>query len=384
MTANTLGMTNFRNVEMANVDLSPNVNIILGDNAQGKTNLLEAMSVFALGKSFRASADRELIRFGSDWSELRLDFATDRRAGQDMRVRYVPGERKQQTVNGVTVAKQSDSLGIFRAVLFTPDHLELVKEAPELRRRFVDGAVCQLKPYFAGIVSSFNKVLGQRNALLKKASAGEKLSDTIDVWTQKLCELSVEIFRYRYWYIKHLAASAPIFYGGMTAGREDFFIKYTCIPAKNRLPETFSKPTGDICDGTIDFKSDALLKIYADHYNKHLPIDVKAGRTLSGPHRDDIHFFIDEQPVKLYGSQGQQRSVVLALKLAEGQVSYDLTNEHPLYLFDDILSELDKNRQEYILNQLNKRQMIVTSCNSEFFTGIEGANRIAVKDGTYT
>ncbi|MHC1695619.1 MAG: DNA replication/repair protein RecF [Eubacteriales bacterium] len=370
MEAKLLTLSNFRNVEHASVSFSPGVNIICGDNAQGKTNIIEALGIFASGKSFRAASERDMITFERDWSQINLCYNSSSRE-EGMSVKYFRHMKKQIKRNGVDITRLSDCFGAFRAVLFTPDHLELVKSSPEHRRRFADMAVCQIKPLYVSLLSRYNKTLEQRNALLKSGLAGEDISATLGLWTERLCLLAGEVGSLRRDYVSRLAHWAPRFYSEMTGGREEMAIEYL---------SQIGKAEGE---QAVPMGRQAVQDAYAALFEAKRGAECGAGVTLCGPHKDDIAITIDGHPARSFGSQGQQRSAVLALKLAEGQISEEECGERAVFLLDDILSELDGGRQRYIIDRLEGRQVVVTSCNSEFFNGVKDLNMIEVKNGTY-
>lgn len=363
MLIKNLILENYRNVERQEISFGDGVNILYGNNAQGKTNLIEAIYYLACGKSFRGAKDRELIRFtnaeGKIYGEV---LNAERDVSLEVRLSAKP---KEIYINRVKIAKMREFMGSFRAVLFTPEHLSLIKGAPSERRSFIDSAVCQLRPAFISLLFEYGKVLEQRGAVLKSfRERGVEYDESIDFWNMKLAEDAAQIILKRRKYVDRLKNHAAKFYAEFTDGRESLDIKYQSVP--NEL-ETQS-----------DIQAHILKKL-----EDTLQTDIRNGSTSCGPHRDDVVVEIDERLSKLYSSQGQQRSAILSLKLAEGEISFEDTGEYPVFLFDDILSELDENRQNYILRKINSKQVFITGCIDYLFGGVENAEKIYVRNGKY-
>lgn len=356
-------LENFRNVVSQNVTFGDGVNILYGNNAQGKTNLVEAVYYLACGKSFRGAKDRELIHFESGGGRIYSEICADRReTSLEVRLSNKP---KEIYINRVKIRKMREFMGCFRAVLFTPEHLSLIKGAPSERRSFIDSAVCQLKPAFISLLFEYFKVLEQRGALLKSCKAqGTDSCDGIEFWNDRLADDAAHIILRRRAYIERLKKHAARFYSEFTDSRERLDLKYQSVP--------------DELENAEQIKAFILKKL-----EDTLITDIKNGSTSYGPHRDDILVEINGKNSKLYSSQGQQRSAILSLKLAEGEISFEDTGEYPVFLFDDILSELDEERQNYILKRINSKQVFITGCIDYLFDGVENANKIYVSDGKY-
>jgi DNA replication and repair protein RecF len=281
---------------------------------------------------------------------------------------------KKFSYNGIALKKVSEFIGHFRAVLFTPDHLGLVKGSPENRRKFIDTAISQIKPVYLSYLSDYERVLTQRNHLLKlireKGQTKENLAQFY-IWTKKLVRYCAIITRYRGEYIGRLKEFAPEFYAGLSSGREN--ISFVYISHVNQNNQDFADYNNfEECENLYD-------NIFALR-NKE---ELSCGTTLYGAHRDDLHIDINGKPARGIASQGQQRSAVLALKLAEGNVSRISHGEYPAFLFDDILSELDKTRQDFILKNLENRQVIITCCNTELLKDIKIDKMIEVRNGEF-
>lgn len=352
-----LSLRGFRNAEESEIGFDPGVNIICGANAAGKTNILEAIFYFAAGKSFRNCKDRELIAFGWDKGNIAMRFSS-RRGSKKMSAVLSKSGRRMIKLGESGPLKLSEYIGQFRAVIFTPDHLSLVKGAPENRRRFLDLAICQSFPRYAATLSEYNKVLAQKNALLKR---GNVIDDLLAVYNDRLATLAAVITVNRRKYIAKLEEEAKVFLSDMSGGKENLTLYYQTQAGDLETQEEIREKYREIFAEKAASEKDKFFSIY-------------------GAHKDDFTVSINKKSARMYGSQGQQRSAVLALKLAEGELSAKLTGEYPVFLLDDILSELDKDRKEYIISRIKDRQVIITGCESEAFS--EGnAKRIIVKNG---
>ncbi|HBR32293.1 MAG: DNA replication/repair protein RecF [Eubacteriales bacterium] len=359
MKITSLNVNNFKNSEKERIEFKDGINIIFGDNAAGKTNLLEAIFLFAAGKSFRGSKDKNFVRFGQDYAFTEIVF--ENKSGNcKLGIKLFKNAKKQIFREGVQISKLSEYLGLFRAVIFTPDHLNLVKGSPEFRRRFIDLAICQSFPRYVATASEYNRILAQKNALLKNRIDSE---DLLEVYNERLSFLAAHITSNRLKFLKQLQPEAKAFQHDMTNGAEELSLDYI-------------SQAGEGFESTDDIKNR-----YLDIYKSKKEQEKYKGVTLFGPHKDDFTIFINKKNARLFASQGQQRSAVLSLKLAEGELSNKLTGEYPVFLLDDILSELDSKRKKYILDTTYGKQVIITGCDKEFFSGLESRNKIYVENG---
>ena len=366
MNVKRISYRNFRNIEEATLLFTPGVNILWGNNAQGKTNALEGIYCFACGKSFRGVHDRELLRFGAESGGLELSFE-DARREQQLSLQLFRAKSRQMKRNGVVIRKSSDFVGTFHGVLFCPEHLSMIKGAPQLRRAFLDAAISQLRPAYLAALTDYAAVLKQRNALLKNDAQDERSRmPLLEVLTAQMAELNTRIVLTRMKYIRLLDTSVGGFLEDMTAGREHASLAYQSDAA----PEEHGEDGNAICAAFYE-----KCMSYASR-------EFAAQNTLHGCHRDDILISLDGREAKLYASQGQDRYIALAMKLGEGELSRAATGEYPVFLFDDVLSELDSGRQRYLMQRLGGRQVIMTSCNEELFAGLD-VNMIHVDDGIY-
>lgn len=342
-----LTLHQFKNAAEETLTFTDGVNVICGENASGKTNLLEAMFFFAAGKSFRGCKDRELIRFGEEEAraELRFSRGVENTVETKMGVSFRKSQKRQISVEGQPVRKLAEYLGLFRAVIFTPDHLHLVKGAPENRRHFLDLAICQSFPRYAASVHEYGRLLQQKNALLKGDQPDRHL---LEVYNERMAVSAAVITLNRLRYLENLAREARAVQEEMSSGTEVLELRYSSqIGAK---------------EGQT---AEELRDAYRALYEARAEMEIRRGTALLGPQKDDFAVLINKKNARLFGSQGQQRSAVLALKLAEGELSRRLTGEYPVFLLDDILSELDAGRRGYILSHLSGRQVILTGCEPE-------------------
>lgn len=361
MEAKSLFLENFRNIEKQKIDFSSGVNVIWGENAQGKTNILEALWICSLGKSFRASNDKELISFEKQRAHIALEFYSEKRE-QIFEFIIKNQGRKEVTLNGVKKNKRSEILGEFNSVLFSPEHLNLVKDASSERRKFLDSAICRIYPNYADILNKFNKTLEQRNRLLKNIAEKKGSELQLDTWDEMLSISGAKIITLRLRYLKLLEYKASANHFDISGKQEKLTLDFiTCV---------------------TDFKSSAsIAEELLSLIKKNRKIDLIRGCTCVGPHRDDIDIKINGYSAKSFGSQGQQRSCVLSLKTAEAELLKEEYGEAPVLLLDDVLSELDSMRQSYILDKIESSQVIITCCDYESVNKYKNANLIHIVGG---
>ena len=364
MVCNRIRVRDFRNIEQAEVEFCEEVNILAGANAQGKTNLLEAIGYAALGKSFRTEHDEEMIRFGAGCAEVSVDF-TDSQRRQNLTVRMMPGRRRRIEHNGVRAGRVSDVVGCFRTVLFCPEHLALVKDGPRARRAFLDVALSQLYPVYLKRLQRYNQILRQRNQLIRTAQDDPAtFRDTAEFWSVQLAAEAAALARYRWHYLQSAAAEVSALFREMTGERETPELVYA--GSSRQEPAEY----GDEA---------ATREVYTRLLTANWPRELAAGSTLWGVHKDDVEILLNGRPARVFASQGQQRSLALCLKLAEGAVCRQVCGELPVFLFDDVFSELDESRRAYLSGKLRGRQVIITSCEP----GVTAGRVIRVRGGTY-
>ncbi|MBQ7378245.1 MAG: DNA replication/repair protein RecF [Clostridia bacterium] len=366
MQCNRIEVQNFRNIEAACVEFDSGVNVLVGDNAQGKTNLLEAIYLCALGKTFRQAKDAELVRFGQEECGI-LQHYSDSKREQTIEMQLYTQGRRRVMHNGVSLARTSQLLGSFRVVLFCPEHLSLVKDGPAERRNFLDVAISQLHPAYIRSLQKYNQLLKQRNSLLKLAETDRRtFDDTVELWSAQLAHEAAYIASVRYEYVRQLSEHVGAFFNGMSGERESVCVRYM---GKAHVEEDMYADR--------EFCERAYMRLYMSHHDR----EIAAGSTLWGIHRDDLEIELNGKYARIFASQGQQRSIALAMKMAEGEISRaHCENEYPVFLFDDVLSELDAGRRAFLLGEISGRQVIMTSCESEL---VGGKNTVYVKGGTY-
>ena len=324
-------LQNFRNYEQLDLDLNKNINIIYGDNAQGKTNILEAIFLCSFGKSFRTTKEKEMIKFNEDRCLVEIFYQKKDREGK---IKIEIGNKKQISINGVKVKKLSELLGNINIVLFTPDDINILKDGPANRRRFLDMMIGQLKPNYVYNLNMYLKTIEQRNNYLRQIREENKPVEMLEIWDEKLTEYGNIIYNYRKQFMDLIAEKINEIHKKITEDKENIKIEYTSN-----------------CDNKEEYLK--LLK-------QRRKLDIIKGFTTKGVHRDDFVIYINDKEVNTYGSQGQNRTVVLSLKLAELNVIYDLIGEYPILLLDDFMSELDENRRKNFLKNIENTQVILT------------------------
>ncbi len=367
MKALSISYTDFRNVERENLSLGEGVNVIYGDNAQGKSNMLEGLYFFARGRSFRGAREKELIRFGEKSCSLELTFSSENRKNPIVLSAEIPAQGKKILCrNGARLTGIKEMMGNFRAVLFCPAHLSLVDGGPAMRRSFLDIALGQLYPAYIDSLSDYNRTLAQRGAILKEAQSAKVDPYLLDVYAKRLAAEGARLAARRWAYVLELSEAVAEIFSDMTEGREVPSLAYKC----DFIDEGMSE---------VEIVSEGEKRLYS-MLCESLDRDIRYGATSYGVHRDDIAVKLNSKEAKLFASQGQKRSVALAMKLSEGEISKKLTGEYPVFLLDDVLSELDMSRRRFIMSRLCGRQIIVTSCEDTLFEG-DGVNFIHVRGG---
>ncbi|NLL63003.1 MAG: DNA replication/repair protein RecF [Ruminococcaceae bacterium] len=341
MIVNSLKIQNFRNIENMEINPCDGVNIIYGENAQGKTNLLESLWLFTGCRSFRGSKDKEFIKFGKEFTKIELQFNDEFR---NREASIIIDEKKKVIIDGIEYTSTTPLFSEFLGIIFAPNHLNLIKGAPAERRRFINMALCQLRPKYSNVLARYKRVLEQRNSLLKDINYHSELYDTLDIWDNELALLSAAILNQRLKYLEEIEPFIEDIYSGISRGKEKISLEY-----ESEFKFESVK---------IEQLKEEFLIVLKENRKK----DLKTGITGIGPHRDDILFSLDGLPTKVYGSQGQQRSSALALKLSEAAVIKKITRKQPIAFLDDVMSELDVNRQDYILNHIDGWQVFITCC----------------------
>ncbi len=359
------------------------MNLLHGDNAQGKTNLLEAIYFTALGKSFRPVKEAELIRFGQP-SALVVNRFRDTIRAQSISMRLFAGRaRRVVEQNGLKVSKMSEMVGAFRVVLFCPEHLSLIQGGPELRRNYLNVALSQLRPLYLQALQRYNHVLKERNALLKHAPEDmATFRATEPMWSAMLAKEAAAVTVHRARYVRQVNEHVRACFADMMKKYErgDELPELTYIPT---LGSDWLAENG--ADPTLYEDVSRLERRYTELLTTRHEREIGAGATLWGVHKDDIRITLNGRPARLYASQGQQRSLALAMKLAEGWISaLESGGDMPVFLFDDVLSELDAHRRDYLVREMQGRQVIMTACDPAAADFGGDVHLIRVNGGIYT
>lgn len=361
MKCKNVSFSSFRNIESQSCDFCDNINVLWGKNAQGKSNILEGIYFFARGRSFRGAKEKEMIRFGDSIARLSLEFLRDTdNYPTSLEITIPQDGRKNLKRNGAPLSGTKEMIGQFRAVLFCPAHLTLVSGGPALRRSFMDIALSQLYPAYLDSLSRYNRALVQRNSLIKKSQGSKNTFDKAiwETYAEQLATYGADISVRRGRYMSELSSFVEELFGAMTEGRE--------------TPSLIYRSQGFTDDEDTDLSKEKLYSSLMENIDRELIV----GATLYGVHKDDIQVKLNGKDAKIYASQGQQRSLALSMKLAEGEMSKKIGGEYPVFLLDDVLSELDGDRRRFILQNLSDRQLIVTSCEPDIFRAMADDARI--------
>ena len=327
-------LENFRNYDNLEVEFKKDFNLIYGNNAQGKTNILEAIYLSAIGKSFQTNKDSEMIKIGKEKAKVEIEYETKDREGK---ITVEIADKKTFFINGIKQKKISDIIGKINIVLFYPDNIDIIKGGPAERRRFLDIMISQLKPNYIHILNKYLKTLEQRNAYLKQIKFDNKSKDMLEIWDESLSELSYQIYTYRSEYIQKIKEKIKVIHNKITnCGQQDEKIEISFI------------------------SSGKSQKDFYENLLRNRENDIRKGYTSTGSHRDDFDIYINDKKVNVYGSQGQQRTSVLSLKLTELNIIQDEIGEPPILLLDDFMSELDENRRNNLTNAIENNQVFIT------------------------
>ena len=364
MRIDALSLDFFRNYVHLDAAFDPNINVIYGDNAQGKTNLLEAVAYLS-GVSHRARYDKELIQFGVDHAFLKSSVFSRERIFL-LEAELHRGARRVLRSNGVKLKNSGELSGIFQSVLFCPEDLYLIREGAVARRRFMDSCICQLRPRYALALAEYRRLHEHKTRILRDSEEKPSLLDTLDEFSLGMAKAGALLIHYRAHFIKRLCQAAPAIHGDFSGGREQLTLKY----------ETVSTVTDPEAGPQVIFQQ--LLQ----HQESHRAAEIASRQCLSGPHKDDLLVEIDGRAAKSFASQGQTRTAALSLKLAAREIFQQDTGEYPVLLLDDVLSELDPRRQEFVLNRIRGGQVFITCCEDDRLPQLLGGRIFHIKDGT--
>lgn len=358
-----LSLNGFRNYEFETAELSEGTNVIYGRNAQGKTNLLEAVYLLSMGKSFRTRFDRELVNFDYSSAEILAQVMSHDRE-QTIKILLTPGQAKRITVNGVKKTA-SELSGLVNTVLFCPDDLNLIKEGAAVRRKLLDNAISQIRPSYAEYLSEFNRLYEHKTRILKDWREKPSMLDTLDEFSDGMCRASAQLIRYRAAFTQRLDEAAGPIHRDFSGQDEELRIYYRTV---NSVRDPFASAKEiyyDICD----------------HQERHRQAELDAGQCLTGAHKDDLEIFINGRSARSFASQGQTRTAALSVKIAEREIFLAETGEYPILLLDDVLSELDMKRQEFVLNRIGGGQTLISCCEDEGISKRTGGKVLHVDSG---
>jgi len=336
-------LKNYRNFNEIDIDLNEKLNIFIGNNAQGKTNLLESIFVSSIGKSFRFSKDENLISKKEDNSSVNVKFIRESDE-KDIKIDFLKGSKKKIKINGLSLEKYSELVGLTNVVVFSPDSVNLIKGSPVERRRYLNVELSQIKPNYKYLLTRYNKILIQRNNLIKKIVENPKHKKVLPIWNEHLINTGTDIIMYRLDYLKKIGKLAGKIHQEISGGTEI-------------LNATYKSNLGKI----NSLGKNEIVNIFNNKIEKSLEREIIRKSTLYGPHLDDIEILINGMDSKFYSSQGQKRTAALSLVMAEIDIIHEENDEYPVLLLDDVLSELDNNRKNYLIRFTDKVQTIITS-----------------------
>lgn len=365
MIVQSAALDGFRNYLHLEAVFSPTVNVICGENAQGKTNLLEAVAYLSTASSHRARYDRELIRFGADNAFLNARVSSrNREFALEARLSRTAGRRLFS--NGVRLKSAAELAGIFHTVLFCPEDLFLIRAGAAARRRFLDDCICQLRPRYAAALSEYKKIYEQKTRILRDWEEKPSLLDTLDDFNLRLAQTGAILIHYRAHFLRRLNESAPAIHQDFSGGRERLSLRYQTV-------KTVTEP---------EESPRVLLPLLLEHQAQHRRAELEARQCLSGPHKDDMLVELDGVSARDYASQGQTRTAALSLKLGAREIFHSDTGEWPVLLLDDVLSELDHRRQEFVLSRIQGGQVFITCCEDGQLQGMDRETIFRIHKGT--
>lgn len=363
MIVNSVRLEGFRNYDNETIELSSGINVIVGENAQGKTNFLESIYLLSCGHGFRTRFDSELISFDRENARVTGKIFSQERE-QNIEIGLNRGLRKKILCNGVK--KNSPELSeILRVVLFCPDDLNMIKDGAKARRRFMDMAISQLRPAYAELISEYARLYEHKRRILSDWREKPSLLEVLDEFSENMCRCSAKIIRYRAAFLKRLSEVAVPIHSEFSGNGEKLSIFYKTV-------STVKDPFAPVSD---------IYYEVAEHQKFHREAEIASGKILTGIHKDDLEICINGMNARLYASQGQTRTAALSLKMAEREISFQDTKDCPVLLLDDVLSELDKKRQEYVLNRIGSGQTLITCCEDSQIRERTGGKIITVSGG---
>ena len=363
MNVQKIALNGFRNYEWETTEFSPGTNVICGPNAQGKTNLLEAVYMLSCGRSFRTRFDKELVGFGFSEGEILAEVWSHERQ-QTVDLRFRVGQPKRITVNGVKKTA-GELAAVVNTVLFCPDDLNLIKEGAAVRRRLMDNAISQIRPRYAEILTEFNRLYEHKTRILKDWREKPSLLETLDEFSDGMARASAQLIRYRAAYAARLNQTAPPIHRQFSGKGEELSLRYQTVSTVRDPYASAKEIYYDICD----------------HQERHRQAELESAQCLTGAHKDDLEIEINGRSARSFASQGQTRTAALSLKLAEREILQAESGEMPILLLDDVLSELDQKRQEFVLNRIGGGQTLITCCEDAEISRRTGGKVLLVEKG---
>ena len=354
MKLNDIRLENFRNYREFSLEFDPSVNLIVGRNAQGKTNLLEAIGFLGTGKSFRTQKHTELVHFGAEFAQIEGNVYSQEREQSLRWILFDRARPRQLYRNGAKKKTTADITGVLQSVLFCPEDLMVLKAGAAPRRRLADGAISQLRPNYEAALTEYNRVLEQKNRILKDRHDNPALMDILPEYNARLCQVGALIISYRARFFEGLGREAEVFHGHFSAGAEKFSLEYRTV---STVQDPFAPVT-------------VLEEQLQEHLQSHYRAELESSACLTGPHKDDFDVTLSGISLKSFGSQGQVRTAAISLKLAQRELMKKESGEYPILLLDDVLSELDPGRQDFVLNQIGAGQVFITCCEPGRFTNL--------------
>ena len=331
MWINKIKLNSFRNYENKEIDLHEKINVFYGENAQGKTNIIEAIFLSSIGKSFRTNKEKELIKFNKEKAIVEIEY---KKSDRDGKIKIEIGDKKNIFLNDIRLKKLSELLGNINIVIFSPDDINILKGGPQNRRKFLDIMISQIRPNYMHVLTLYMKTLEQRNNYLRQIKFENKEENLLEIWDEKLVEYGIKIYEYRREFIEKIKNKIEKIHSEITQNKEKIEIKY--------------------------FSDANTRQNFINELKSRRKLDILKGYTTKGIHRDDFSIYINGKEVNVYGSQGQHRTVILSLKLSELKVIYDEIGENPILLLDDFMSELDNQRRMNFIKSIKDTQVIIT------------------------
>ena len=352
MILENISLENYRNYTQARVELDPGVNLLVGANAQGKTNLLEAVAYLGSGRAFLTQKSAELVALGAEFAQIEGSVFSQQRQ-QSVKWVLFPASRPRQLYrNGVKKKTAGDIAGVLQTVLFCPEDLMVLKTGASARRRLADNAICQLRPNYEAALTDYNRILEQTNRILKDRYENPALLEILPEFNARLCQVGALLISYRARFFEGLGREAAVFHNSFSGGKEEFSLAYKTV-------STVDDPFAPVSE---------LEQRLLEHLDSHYRAELESNACLTGPHKDDFDVTLSGLSLKAFGSQGQVRTAAVSLKLAQRALMEKESGEIPVLLLDDVLSELDPERQDFVLNQISRGQVFITSCEPGRFT----------------